>query len=229
MNHITEADIAAFRQSLAAKNLIDQSIKRYIGYVQAFAAWLDGLEVTQEHAEEFIRHISETREAVTVNAFRPALNSFFDFIGADIRLKYTKTKRYSEQQPTENPRKLTNDEYARLLGAAQLIEDMQMSLALQTICLAGLRVTELQYITVETARSGEARITTNGKKRTVSIPEVFGEKLLKYAKERGVMSGSVFVSAKGNPLHIKKIRKSIKKLSLLADMPVEKVYFRGDL
>ena len=46
-------------------------------------------------------------------------------------------------------RELTRAEYQRLLDAAQAQGDIRLLLLLETLCATGIRVSELQYITVE--------------------------------------------------------------------------------
>ena len=49
-------------------------------------------------------------------------------------------------------------EYARLCQAAQRRHNERLNLILQTICGTGIRVSELQFITVEAAKCGEAAL-----------------------------------------------------------------------
>ena len=67
-------------------------------------------------------------------------------------------------------RELTRAEYQRLLDAAQARGDVRLLLLLETLCATGIRVSELQYITVEAARNGVAEIALKGKIRTILLP-----------------------------------------------------------
>lgn len=77
---------------------------------------------------------------------------------------------------------LTRAEYQRLLEAAQARDDARLLLLLETLCVTGIRVSELQYITMEVARNGVAEIALKGKIRTILLPTKLCHKLLKYAK-----------------------------------------------
>ncbi len=54
---------------------------------------------------------------------------------------------------------------------------------MEAICSTGIRVSEVQYLTVEAAQRGKAEIRMKGKLRTILIPKKLCRKLLKYAKK----------------------------------------------
>ena len=55
-----------------------------------------------------------------------------------------------------------------------------MNLLIQTICGTGIRVSELQYITVEAIRCGEAVVSLKGKTRSVFIVRELQKKSVSY-------------------------------------------------
>lgn len=58
-------------------------------------------------------------------------------------------------------------------------------------------MSELQFITVEAVRRGEAVVSLKGKTRTVLIVKPLQKKLLRYIRERDIASGAVFVTRTG--------------------------------
>ena len=101
----------------------------------------------------------------------------------DCKVRYLKLQR---QMFRKSERELTRAEYQRLLDAAQARGDIRLLLLLETLCATGIRVSELQYITVEAARNGVAEIALKGKIRTILLPTKLCRKLLKYAKKRNI-------------------------------------------
>lgn len=55
---------------------------------------------------------------------------------------------------------------------------------METIFAAGIRISEVQYITVEAARRGQAEISLKGKIRTILLSAGLCRRLLKYAKHK---------------------------------------------
>jgi len=104
----------------------------------------------------------------------------------DCKVRYLKLQR---QMFRKSERELTRAEYQRLLDAAQARGDIRLLLLLETLCATGIRVSELQYITVEAARNGVAEIALKGKIRTILLPTKLCRKLLKYAKKRNIRQG----------------------------------------
>ena len=73
-------------------------------------------------------------------------------------------------------KQLTKEEYKRLVQAAK---GTQLSYLLQTICGTGIRVSELQYITVEAVHNGRAVVDCKNKTRVIFIPSLMQKLLLK--------------------------------------------------
>ena len=60
---------------------------------------------------------------------------------------------------------MTHAEYERLCQAAALKKNERLSLVMQTICATGIRVSELQYVTVEAVKKGLAEVYAKGRFR----------------------------------------------------------------
>ena len=71
---------------------------------------------------------------------------------------------------------LSKTEYLRLLNAAR--KDQRLWLLLQTLCATGIRVSELQYFTVEAVRAGEISVACKNKTRSILIPRGLQKLLL---------------------------------------------------
>ncbi len=93
------------------------------------------------------------------------------------------------QGPTADllPRRkeLTKAEYMRLVSTAKQKGNERLNLILQTICGTGIRVSELQYITVEAVECGEVVVFFKGKIRSVFIVKEL-KKLPGYAAEQKI-------------------------------------------
>mgnify|MGYP000764684221 FL=1 len=99
--------------------------------------------------------------------------------------------------------------------------DMPMG---KTICGTGIRVSELQFITVDAARRGEAVVTCKGKTRTVFLVRPLQKKLLRYAAERGIASGPIFITRSGKPMNRSCVWREMKSLCTDAGVSPGKVF-----
>ncbi len=113
-----------------------------------------------------------------INSMLASLNSLFAFLGwVDLKVKSIKLQR---QIYCPEETELTKAEYVRLINTAKQKGNERLNLLIQTICGTGIRVSELQYITVEAVKCGEAVVSLKGKTRTVFIVKELKQKLLRY-------------------------------------------------
>ena len=219
---ITKENMIAFADHLKTEEKAQATIEKYGRDVAAFALWRGGLSITKETAADYKKHLlCIGRVASGVNAVIAALNSFFSFMGWEIKLKPLKIQR---QTFRDKDRELSKAEYIRLLNAARSNGNERLYLVLQTICSTGIRVSELRYITVEAAKTGQAIISNKGKTRTVFIPKKLNPLLLSFAKGRGIISGSIFITRTGKPLDRSNIWDEMKQLCDTAAVDASKVY-----
>lgn len=138
----------------------------------------------------------ERYAVASVNSMLSALNCWLDFIGrGDCRVKILKRQ---QRMFRAAEKELSKKEYERLLQAAK--HKPRLYLLMQTICATGIRVSEHRFITVEAARRGFAEVKLKGKLRTVFLPRTLCKQLLRYARDRRIKSGSIFITASGEPL-----------------------------
>lgn len=112
----------------------------------------------------------------------------------------------------------------RLCKTAERRHNKRLSLILQTICATGIRVGELQYITVEAAKRGKAVVNCKAKTRTVFIVKELKQKLLRYAAEQNIKDGMIFITRTGKPISRTNIWREMKALCGEANVNPEKVF-----
>lgn len=74
-------------------------------------------------------------------------------------------------------RELNEQDYHRLLKAARDAHKERLLMVLQTLASTGIRVSELQFITVEAIHRGHATVHCKGKCREIFLPEGLCRKL----------------------------------------------------
>ena len=95
---------------------------------------------------------------------------------------------------------------------------------METICSTGIRVSEVQYITVEAAKNGKTEIALKGKIRTILLPSKICRKLLKFATQKKTASGAIFRAKSGKALSRYQIWLKMKKLCARAGVDAGKVF-----
>lgn len=197
------------------------TIEKYLRDVRAFARYIGNEEISKERVIEYKHRLQEKNYAVrSINSMLASLNCFFKFMNwQECHVKFIRQQR--NIYCTEN-RELTKAEYLRLLEAAK--NSPQLRLVMQTICATGIRVSELQYFTVESVQEGQITIHCKAKTRQILIPGKLKKRLLEYAKNKKIRSGIIFSTKSGNPLDRKTIWARMKGLCAAAKIKPTKVF-----
>ena len=196
------------------------TIEKYARDVGAFLGFLGDRLLTKQETLAYKADLLTRYTVTSANSMLSALNSYLTFLGRqDCRVKVVKRQRETFL-PKE--KELTAAEYRRLVRAAQ--GDEWLCLLLQTICSTGIRVSEHRFITMEAVKQGVAQVRCKGKSRTVLLPTKLCRLLKAYAKKRGIVSGSIFVTRGGKPLDRSRIWADMKKLCRTARVAAEKVF-----
>ena len=219
---ITAKIIAEFEEHLILEERSKTTVEKYIRDVKAFAVYTQGGAVTKEAVIAYKKCLQETYAVRSVNSMLASINSLFSFLGwHDLRVKSLKLQ---QQVFCPEEKELTKAEYTRLCRAAERKHNERLNLILQTICGTGIRVSELQYITVEAVKHSEAVVNCKAKTRSVFIVKELKQKLLRYAAEQNIKSGMIFVTRTGKPISRTNIWREMKALCAEANVNPQKVF-----
>lgn len=220
---LTDTMIREYAGSLREQERVEATIEKYCHDIRAFVLWLEGGPVTKESAARWKEHLLADRlSPATVNAKLSAVNGLFRFLGWDeCRVKFLKVQQKVFRDPA---RELKKEDYARLVAAARRQGREWLALAMETMCGAGLRVSEIRYITVEAARAGRADMALKGKIRTILLPGKLARKLQKYAQKQKIVSGAIFRTGDGMPMSRFQIWRAMKSLCREAGVEPPRVF-----
>lgn len=222
MKQITTTKIKKYREYLIEEEKSKNTIDKYMRDINAFTKWIAERELCKTVILEYKEHLKLSYAAKSVNSILSSLNSFFEFCEwHNLKVKLLKIQK---QIFANESNELTKDEYERLLNAALSKGNEKLYLLMQTICATGIRVSELQFITVESLKKRKANIDLKGKMRIVIIHNDLCKTLLKYASEQKITTGSVFISKNGKPLNRSNIWKMMQSLCDDANVSKSKVF-----
>ena len=218
---LSVTNIKEFADHLCREEKSMATREKYLRDVQSFYVYANGGEITKELVIAWKQELIAKEYAVrSINSMLASINSLLDFLG----LQNCKVKNIRTQRQTycAEDKELTKGEYLRLLSASKKNE--QLNLVIQTICGTGIRVSELQYFTVEAIRRGEVTVDCKNKTRTILVPGKLKNILLNFAKRRGITTGAIFVTRTGKPLNRSNIWAAMKKLCESACVKASKVF-----
>ena len=219
---ITEETLAAFARQLGEEERSPATLEKYLREVRQFAAFLGGREVTRELAAAWREELADRQSPAKVNGKLTALDRLLAFLGwEDCRVKHLRVQR---QLFRDSARELSREEYARLVETARRLGRGRLSLLMETICATGIRVSEVRYITAEAVREGRTEIALKGKIRTILLPGKLCRKLEKYARQKKITSGELFLTRSGRPMSRKQIWAEMKGVCRAAGVAPSKVF-----
>ena len=218
---LTNDAICEFGDYLRCEEKSAATQEKYLRDVHTFCKYTSGNKVSKELVVDWKKYLVEQGYAVrSINSMLASVNCLLDFLG----LSNCKVKNIRMQRQTycAEDKELTKAEYLRLLQASKKNE--QLNLVIQTICGTGIRVSELQYFTVEAVRYGEVTVDCKNKTRTILVPGKLKNLLLNYARRHGITAGVIFVTRTGKPLDRSNIWLAMKKLCERAGVKPSKVF-----
>lgn len=220
---LTDKQITVFAEHLKKEEKSKNTITKYTRDVRVFLAFVESEAISKEIIIAYKNKlISENYSIRSINSMLASINCFFAFNGwADFKVKYIKLQR---QIYRPEDKELTKEEYIRMINTAEKSGNERLSLLIQTICATGIRVGELQFITVEAVKRSEAIVSLKGKTRSVFIVNKLKMKLLRYAEKRHIISGAIFITRNGKPMSRTNIWREMKSICTQARVNPQKVY-----
>ena len=219
---ITNSMIGDFKNYLRSDEKSENTIEKYLRDVRAFYQYAEAKEISKSLVMEFKASLVTNYEITSANSMIAAVNAFLRFVGwVDCCIKQFKVQKKAF---CSEEKELTKAEYIRLVNAAKEKGNERLNLILQTICGTGIRVSELQFITVEAVRKGEAIVSCKNKTRTVFIVRELQKKLLNYIKAKGITTGCIFITKSGKPMSRCNIWREMKALCEQAGVSPDKVF-----
>lgn len=219
---LTTDIIDDFRKNLILQEKSTATIEKYIRDVKAFSVYARGRVITKEMVIAYKNNLQENYAIRSVNSMLASINNLFAFLKwFDLKVKSLKLQ---QQVFCSAEKELTKAEYKRLCQTAKQKNNKRLDLIIQTICATGIRVSELQYITVEAIKRGEVIVNCKAKTRSVFIVKALKQKLLRWAAEQRIKSGMIFVTKSGKPINRTNIWREMKSLCKDANVNPKKVF-----
>lgn len=199
------------------------TIEKYKRDLKKFYNFLSGDKVIEKRKViEYKEFLKNNYQVSSANSMIVALNRFLEYAGwFECKVRQFKIQKtlFCKKETF-----LTKKEYENLIVAARETGDIQLSLLMQTICSTGIRVSELQFITVQSLKTGYAQINNKGKVRVIFIPKQLIKLLKSYCVSQKIEAGPIFVSKTNSPINRTIIWKKMKGLCRKANVDEKKVF-----
>lgn len=208
------------REAEKSKN----TVRHYAHVLNLLYDFLPDGELNKTGIIDFKEHLLESGfEPSTVQNYIVIINKW---------LKYAKMKRFTVtnikvqgKASLEEEELLTPEDFMRLLRQAKRMGYKQYYMIMEIMGYTGIRLSELQYFTVENIRKPKLLVHNKGKIRTIIMPTSLKKKIKKYIEEQGIESGYIFPGKKeGTMLHPTTVYKNIRKIAAAAKIKKTKAH-----
>ncbi len=219
---LTTERITNFIAHLREEERSVSTLQKYLHDLSVTARHFAEEELTKTEMIKWKQELCQRYAPASVNTILSSVNGLFNFYGwHDLTVKPLKIQKVLF---ADGRKELNRQEYAKLVRAAEKEENWRLSLVIQTICSTGIRVSELQFITVEAVASGRAEINNKGKRRTIFLPDKLRRILREYLRKQKRTTGAVFVTRTGKLLNRSNIWREMKALCKNAGVDSSKVF-----
>lgn len=215
--------IEEFRQYLYERENARATIQKYVSDIGTFFDYLDGQVIVDKQKLLDYKEWLLRRYAVSsVNSMLAALNQFLEFQELD----FLKVRRVKVQKSLflKEEKELTKEEYRKLVQTALSEEKEQLALCMETIASTGIRISELEFFTVESVRRDYIEIVNKGKYRRIFLPKVLRQKLLLFARKNEIRKGAIFITRTGKKKCRSNIWREMKALKEKAGINGNKIF-----
>lgn len=221
---ITECKMAQFERSLRKAEKSVNTIQKYMRDVRKLQHFANGKKLTKEVMMDYKKQLQEcgNYKVSSINSFLTAANHFCNVMGwHELCVRTVKVQRTAFE--TEE-KELTRAEYGRLVQAAEAQGDEKTALIMQTLAATGIRIGELQHITVECLEKGMLDVHNKGKVRRILLPSKLQYLLKRYVSACKIKDGAIFCQKDHRVMDRRTIWRHMKKAAQAAGVPVEKVF-----
>ena len=206
---VTWEEVCRYLDSLAARGRRRETIQVYRPKLEAFYHFLPEDKRVAADTLELWRAalLREGYSPGTANTHVSAANGLLAYLGRrDLQL-IGQLDTEEEIQP-----ELSRTEYLRLLATARNLGRERTYLMVKVFALTGIRVSELNRVTVRAVEEGRVLSACDGRAQYVLIPACLQKELAVYLRRVGITAGPVFVTRSGRPMRRTQVSGEIRTL-----------------
>lgn len=206
---ITWEEVCRYLDSLAVRGRRHETIQVYRPKLEAFYRFLpEDKRITADTLELWrAALLREGYSPGTANTHVSAVNGLLAYLGRrDLQL-IGQLDTGEEIQP-----ELSRNEYLRLLATARNLGRERTYLMVKVFALTGIRVSELNRVTVRAVEEGRVLTACDGRQQYALTPSCLRKELTAYLQRTGITAGPIFVTRNGRPMRRTQVSGEIRTL-----------------
>lgn len=218
-----EKRLAEYEEKLKQKKLAKSTKDIYFREAKRFEAFIETGGMDQRTIGEYVHCLKSAYRIGTVNLYVIALNVYLKYLGReDLTVKQ---EHISHRRNLENV--ISMEEYRNILSYTAKKGDRKHNLLIRTLASTGIRVSELQFITVERLSFGYINVYNKGRAREIYLPDFLLEELKEYCRRQKLSHGAVFRGSTGKPISRIAVWQMLQKIAGELSISKEKAHPHG--
>lgn len=153
----------------------------------------------------------------TVRAMICGINNYLEFLGSPHRIEQITVPK---QKKSAQKDFITKDEYLSILKSIKRTGNDRLFLIVESIVVAGLKLSELKFLTVEAVIKRKVALPDND---VVYLSKHLCEDLLEYCRDNNIFSGTILLTRGGKIPDKANVSREIKKACLNTGIDVKKI------
>lgn len=220
-----------FKEYLIQEEKSNATIIKYLRDIKVYGEWIEseGIDAAFSNERSAKKVALKYKEYLTnsdlktnsINNKLASINSYLSCLGYTDKVKYIKVQK---QHFYSKEKEMTNIEYRRLVATAYEMGNERLALIIETLASTGLRISELEYLTVESLKQRKVQVYLKGKSRVVYLPMKLCVKLHEYVFDHKIEGGPVFRTVHKTPINRKQVWREMKKAAEMAQVEYTKVF-----
>ena len=198
------------------------TVQKYVRDVRKFLEYAGTEEPEKKITLQYKEYLLDHYQISSVNSMLASMNSYLKYLGKNECC--VRSCRIQRQIFRSDSLELSREEYQTLINTALKKGKYRLSCIMQTIGSTGIRISELQYITVEALETGIVHVRSKGKERIIFLTSSLTKLLQAYCRKEGRTDGCIFITRSGCPVDRKNIWAEMKSLCQMAGIPKSKVF-----
>lgn len=210
-----------YTEYLEQQELAQSTIQTYKLYATQFVRYMDHRRITKKQVLNYRGLLYEKGYKVnTINLITISINKFLKY--CDKEECTVKIKKSQCRQSIENI--ITEKDYRDLLIYARATGRTKYYAIMKTLALTGIRISELQYITVPILEKGYTQVDNKGKIREIYLPDNLISILKSFCDAENISEGVIFRGSKGQAISRIAVWKQLKYMADKVGIDEKKVY-----
>ena len=205
-----------FITELKYQEKADRTLSKYKADVIKFIDSVNhGNDITKDDVLAFKKILTTSDyEPASINSYIVAVNKFLKWCGNE----EMRVKKLKMQQKSSLDEVISESDYKRLLRFAKRLGYDDIYMIMKIIATTGIRISELDFFTVESIKTYYINVRNKGKDRVIIVTQELARELRKYCRDHRINEGRIF------NLSDQTIWRRMKKIAGAAKVNKDKVH-----